>query len=272
MARKQVDLNGVVFVEQDVSLPFKFSEKVDYIIHAATPVTTNGEFDSTMNIIVNGTQNVLDYASRVGCKRILHISSGAIYGAQPESVYKISENESLKSSFYDVKNAYGTGKRISELLVFDWAKKENNHASVARCFAFSGKHLQLDGHLAIGNFVRDALSKKEIQVKGDGTTIRSYLDAHDLVEWLMTILLSADNGEIFNVGSDYEVSMKQLAELIAKLNGETKVNIQNQSSVSLSTNRYIPNVDKAKKMLHLEQKITLEQSLKKMLDFNKGSI
>lgn len=270
MARNPVAQEGIHFIQHDVTKPFNFDTKIDYMIHAATPVTADDNFEKNIDIIINGTKNALDFAKKINCSKFLLVSSGAVYGEQPEELAKIPETYIIKEAFFDFKSAYGTGKRISELLALDWARRTGKNLTIARCFAFSGRHLPLDQHFAIGNFVSDALTTKTINIKGDGSARRSYMDADDLVVWLMTILLHGESGEAYNVGSDNEISIKDLAQKIAEHVPGTKVHIQNGQNISSKRNKYIPSIEKAKTKLNLDIKINLDESIQKMIGFNRG--
>jgi nucleoside-diphosphate-sugar epimerase len=273
LARTKVELPGVQFIQQDVSTPFSFQEKIDYIIHAATPVANEeGQFDKIMNIIINGTQQTLNFAEKIHCAKFLLVSSGAVYGEQPQEMSNIPEEYVIKESFYDSKSAYSTGKRVSELMAMEWSKRTGAHLSIARCFAFSGRHLPIDQHLAIGNFVRDAIASGMINVKGDGTAIRSYMDADDLVVWLLKILLHGEKGQVYNVGSDEEITMKKLAEKIASKVSGSKVSIQNTQLSNSKRSKYVPSIEKAKKSLGLKIEVNLDESIQKMIDFNRGLV
>lgn len=268
LARNPIKQDGVDFIQQDVTLPFNFNLDVDYIIHAATPVVGHSsDSENIMNIIINGTKNALDFAERSNCKKVLLVSSGAVYGEQPQEIEAIPENYRIKENFFDIHAAYGSGKRISELLAFDWANRTGVQLSVARCFAFSGRYLPIDQHLAIGNFVRDALSGEAINIKSDGMAIRSYMDSRDLVDWLMTILLRSQKNDIFNVGSDEAITMKELALKVSSLSTKVPVNVL--GAPSFRRNRYVPSVEKAKKKLDLKINISLDESIKEMIAFNK---
>lgn len=271
LARTPVIQEGVHFIQHDVTQFFSFNESIDLIIHAATPVVSeDSHFEKTIDIIVNGTQQCLRFAELVNCKKFLLVSSGAVYGEQPEELKSIPEDYTAKDLFYNFKSGYTTGKRISELMALDWAKRTGQNLTIARCFAFSGKHLPLDQHLAIGNFVGEALRNKIINIKGDGRSIRSYMDADDLVLWLLTILLKGENGEAYNVGSDQEMTIKELAYKIAEKFPQTKVVIQNSESEKSRRSKYVPCIEKAKNQLNLKINVSLENSILKMIDFNRG--
>lgn len=266
MARKEVNLDGVIFIKQDITEDFHFNEKIDFIIHAATPVVNDQSTpDELLNIIVNGTQKITEFAIRSGCKRFLLVSSGGAYGEQPADMDKIPETHFDKVHIMDSKNPYGTGKRISELVVHNIFKNTDVEYVIARCFAFSGKNLALDQHFAIGNFVKDAVDNGKINVKGDGSAIRSYMDSDDLSVWILSMLVNGKTSEAYNLGSDEAISIDELAKKIAGMTDAT-VHIQNISEGSLKKNRYVPSIAKAQNELGLQLNIDLNHSLKKMIE------
>lgn len=75
-----------------------------------------------------------------------------------------------------------------------------------------GPHLPVDTHFAI----RDAIANKPIQIRGDGTPLRSYLYAVDLAIWLWTMLFIAPRDHAFNVGSEEEHAIGSIARLTAE--------------------------------------------------------
>jgi len=135
-------------------------------------------------------------------------------------------------------------------------------------FAFAGPHLPLDSNFAIGNFVRDVLAGGPIRIAGDGTPKRSYLYAADLAIWLWTILLRGEPARPYNVGSDEEVSIAELAEFVVR-NGAsgTPIEIAQSPKPGIPPLRYVPRVDRAREELGLKVKIPLDEAIRRMFDW-----
>jgi nucleoside-diphosphate-sugar epimerase len=209
------------------------------------------------SIIVDGTRHLLDFVARSGCKRLLFISSGAVYGSQPRTLSHIPESHPCAPL-----TAYGKGKLLAEQLCADAGERHGFIASIARCFAFVGPYLPLDIHFAIGNFIRDCLSHSPIVIHGDGTPLRSYLDSEDLVTWLFTILLQGEHGRPYNVGSEQALSILDLARLVKDCAGVTNEVIVRQPPVTGELpSLYVPSTARARHELGLVQTIGIEEAI-----------
>ena len=133
---------------------------------------------------------------------------------------------------------------------------------IARCFAFIGADLPIDAHFAVGNFIRDARSAREITVQGDGTSLRTYLDQHDLAHWLMTLLRHGQQGQTYNVGSNEVVSIAELAYLVRDVIAPNKpVRILGKAKIGTAGKRYIPDIRKIQKELGLSVSISLKEAI-----------
>ncbi|MBA3023940.1 MAG: NAD(P)-dependent oxidoreductase [Gammaproteobacteria bacterium] len=232
----------------------------DYLIHGATTSaseTFNGE-DSLrkFDTLVDGTRRVLDFAVQCEVERFLFLSSGVAYGTQPADMSHIPESYQGAPDTSDVDTSLGQAKRAAEYLSTYYAHKHGWNNTIARCFSFAGPFMPLDLHYAIGNFIHQALHEEEIMVKGDGTSLRSYLYLGDLVTWLLTLLLQGRNGQIYNVGSDQEISIGELARLVRDIVSSGKIvnilGLKNQNVGNPIRNRYVPDINKARKELGLD--------------------
>jgi len=213
---KSIDLTNINFFQADImkkeSLPII---KFDYIIHGATDSTygLNLQEIERSDQIVRGTRNILEWCKNIKIKRFLFISSGGVYGKITMPVDELY-NTKLKTT--EKHDTYSISKLFSEHLCMLYSNKYNFSYSVARCFSFSGVDLPLKSHFALGNFINNALSNKNILINGDGSPIRSYMDQRDLSHWIFKILFYGKNNNVYNVGSDKSISILDLAKLVAK--------------------------------------------------------
>jgi len=252
---------GVRFRQGDVRT-FAFGDKpYDAVIHAATEAVTTLSDDEMTSVIVDGTRHVIDFAKACGAQKLMLTSSGAVYGALTTQV---SEETACSPT-----TAYGKGKLLAETL----CRESGLHVLLPRCFAFVGPYLSRGIHFAIGNFIQNCLDGQPIVIKGDGSPMRSYLYADDLVEWLFAILERGESGRPYNVGSDEAVSIRDLALLVRdtlQSNNQTIKQSNNQTilpvqvlgqSVAGAANYYVPNVERARRELGLVVKVGLKEAI-----------
>ena len=236
---------------------FRFpAGEFDLAIHAATPASARmiaEEPEEMYDLIVSGTGRFLDFAERAGVRRLLFVSSGAVYGTQPPEVKRIPEEFPCAPV-----NAYGRGKLAAEQL----CTASPVPTLTARCFAFLGPGLPLDLHFAAGNFLRDALVGGPIRITGDGRPLRSYLYAADLALWLWTILLDGRPGVICNVGSPESVSIAELARLTAGcFDPVPAVEVLGVPDPAVPPPRYVPDTARAKAELGLVSHFPLREAI-----------
>jgi UDP-glucuronate decarboxylase len=244
----------------------------DFIIHAATDSTSGLSLEclDRSNQIVLGTRNVLDWIITNKSSRLLYISSGGIYGSNLVN-RSLDENQHADLSINSIEDTYSISKAFAEHLCFLYGEKHALNFSIARCFTFFGEDLPLNRHFAIGNFIRDAINKRPILIKGDGKTIRSYMDQYDLANWLIKILFHGEFGDIYNVGSDREISLFQLALLIQNIAGnKTGVVVQGKTIDGQSRNRnyYVPDTQKFQTSFGINTSYELEETIIRVLHFN----
>jgi len=239
-----------------------------HILHGATESTIGPSLPALQRYdeIVNGTRNILDYAVTNNIKRFLLTSSGGVYGPQPETLGEIPESYLGIPDPLDPMSSYSMAKRASEHLCCLYNDRYGVETVVARCFAFVGPDLPLKVHFAIGNFIHDALYNQQINIVGDGTPVRSYMNQTDLARWLLCILDKGVPGNAYNVGSDQAISISDLAHLVRDILSPNKsVVFKNATSTFKGRNVYIPDISAARNDLHLQITISLRESIEEFV-------
>ena len=242
---------GISFVAGDVR-DFAFpGGYFDAIIHAATSAVTTMSDDEMTSVILDGTKHVVEFAKVAGCRKVLFTSSGAVYGSR---ISPASEEDDSRPV-----TAYGKGKLEAEKILIE----SGLEAKIARCFAFVGPHLNRNIQYAIGNFIQNCLDGKPIVINGDGTPLRSYLYADDLVEWLFAILERGESGRPYNVGSDCAVSIRELAEAVRDaMRSKSEIVVKGKSVTGARPSVYAPSIDRARNELRLGVKVGLEDAIR----------
>lgn len=224
--------------------------KVDAIIHAAAVLDPSAAEDRILSAAIDGTRHVISLAKRVGCNKILFTSSGAVYGLRTSPS---SENDECRPS-----TPYGKGKMAAERLLVE----SGLDVKLARCFSFTGRYLDRKIYYAIGNFIQNCLDGNPIIINGDGTPLRSYLYADDLIEWLFAILDRGESGRPYNVGSDHAVSIRELAETVrVALGSNSEIIVKGNPEPSAKPSTYVPNISRAQGELGLKVSVALEQAI-----------
>jgi nucleoside-diphosphate-sugar epimerase len=245
------------------------SGQFSHIIHAATETshqTIGPLLKYSSNI--DGTRRVLDFACASGVRKILFTSSGAVYGKQPSEMTHIPEYYVGAPEATDPNTAYGQSKRASEFLCAAYADKYGLQTLIARCFAFIGPRLPLNSSFAAGNFIQDAMNGRPIQVSGDGTPYRSYLYAADLAIWLWTILFKGRSCRPYNVGSENDLTIAQLAQIVGStIAPNSPIQIATKQIPGQPVTRYVPRTQRAKMELGLQEFIELPDAIQRTVQW-----
>jgi dTDP-glucose 4,6-dehydratase len=251
---------------------FDFPEgEFTHLIHGATDASAHlNETDPLrmFDTVVRGTNRALDFAREKAVRRALFMSSGAVYGQQPWDLENVPETWAGGPNPLDSRAAYAEGKRAAEMLCAIYQKQFGLKISIARIFALLGPHLQLDIHFAAGNFIRDAIQGKPVIVNGNGLPCRSYLYASDLSVWLWHMLVRAEPGKPYNVGSDESISIGDLAERVARVIGSGKFQVLGAADSGWNPGRYVPNTDLIARDLGLRRTVSLDDALRRTARWN----
>ena len=235
------------------------------IIHAATPASASMNAADPMamlNVIMEGQGRVLFEAKRTS-NRVLFLSSGAVYGKQPLLQEQLPETWNGGPSLFEIHSAYHEGKRVAELMANIATDRNGISVTTARLFAFLSPYLPFGTHFAAGNFMKDALEKSEIEIKSGGGSIRSYQYASDLCSSLWALLARGDSGTAYNIGSDEEITILQLAHLVkSTVNVSASVVVRGVDTYENVT-RYVPSIQKITKELGVKNRVRIKEAIRR---------
>ncbi len=265
-------IKSIHFLKGDIRTFLAKGLSFTHVIHGAASFAGLIPEASTLDcldVIVEGTRHALQISLSSGAGRFLFLSSGAVYGPQPNDLERMPESYSGAPDPLSPATGYAQGKRIGEHLCAQFAQQSGFSIVAARGFAFVGPHLPLDAHFAVANFIRDGLKGGPIVVQSDGTSFRSYLYGSDMARCLWLLLFAGQSGCAYNVGSDEGIQLGDLARMVGRqLNAE--VQILGKAEPWKRPLRYVPSIAKIRQELGFEIKISLEESLRYTSNWHKS--
>ncbi|WP_024789495.1 UDP-glucuronic acid decarboxylase family protein [Lebetimonas sp. JH292] len=256
------------FIKNDIINPIDI--KVDEIYNLACPASPKQYFKYpiyTTKISVIGTLNLLELAYKYNAK-FLQASTSEIYG-DPE-VHPQTEEYFGNVNTIGPRACYDEGKRCAETLCSNFKREKNINVKIVRIFNTYGPHMRADDGRVISNFIVQALTNKDITIYGDGKQTRSFCYVDDLVNGLIKMMNSNENGPI-NIGNPEEYSIIEVAEKIINLtNPKSKIKFLNKMEDDPKVRK--PDIKKAKKLLNWQPKISFNEGLKKTIKYFKEQL
>ena len=193
----------------------------DIVVHLAAAVGVRLIVEKPLRSLttnIRGTEIVIEAAMHYG-RKLLLASTSEIYGKNPDVPLKETSDCVLGSPTVP-RWAYSTAKAVGEILAFTYHWERQLPAIVVRLFNTVGPRQSAAFGMVIPRLVRQALADEPLTVYGDGSQTRCFGHVYDVIDGLMRLLYHPGAvGEMFNIGSDEEVTILELTERIVKLTG-----------------------------------------------------
>lgn len=197
--------------------------EADQIFHLASAVGVNlimNEPVRTIETIVGGTSTVLQCAARYR-RRTMIFSSSEVYGKSTDAPFR-EDGDRLEGPTTRHRWAYATAKAMDEFLALAHWKQTRLPVVVVRLFNTAGPRQTGQYGMVIPSFVRAARAGEPLRVFGTGNQTRCFCHVADVIEALVSLMDSDKaTGEVFNIGSTEEVSIRTLAERVIALTGSS---------------------------------------------------
>ena len=221
--------NDLKYIVQDVCAPLVLTEKIDFIIHAASQASPKYYgIDPVGTISANtiGTANLLKVAVEKECEGFLFFSSGEVYGEARKEDMLTKENVYGYIDPLALRSCYAEGKRAGENMCVSWNQQYKVPVKIIRPFHTYGPGMRLDDGRVYADFISDVISGRNIIMKSDGSAIRSFCYLADAVVGFFTVLLKGKNAEAYNIGNEEEISIRDLAHMLVRMFPEKNLKIE----------------------------------------------
>ena len=226
--RNYADNEMFILHHQDVSNEIIIQEKIDFIIHAASPASPKYYAIDPVGVSlpnILGTKNILDLAIKNNIESLLYFSSGEVYGEVQDSI--ISENNYGYLDPLDLRSCYAESKRMAENLCVSYFHQHQVPIKIVRPFHTYGPGMKLDDGRVFADFVSNIVNNENIVLKSDGEAERVFCYLADATIGFFTILLHGTSGEAYNLANPKEkISIRKLAELLVTLFPDKKLTVK----------------------------------------------
>src|SRR5690606_28522081 len=256
------------FYHHDVTKFVNVPDKLDYILHFASPASPIDYFKIPIQTLIVGslgTHNLLGLA-RVKKARILIASTSEVYG--DPLVHPQNEDYYGNVNTIGPRGVYDEAKRFQESITMAYHTFHGVETRIVRIFNTYGPRMRLNDGRVIPAFIGQALRGEDLTVFGDGSQTRSFCYVDDQVEGIFRLLFS-DYVNPVNIGNPHEISIKDFAEEIIKLTGTHQKIIYKELPVDDPMQRQ-PDITLARKLLGWEPKVDREEGMKKTFAYFKS--
>jgi dTDP-glucose 4,6-dehydratase len=257
-------------VEQDVCLPVIVEGPVDLVLHFASPASPI-DFPAIPIEIVKvstlGTHNLLGLALAKGA-RFLLASTSEVYGDPLEHPQRESYHGNVNP--IGPRGCYDEGKRCAEAFTMAYHRAHGLETRIMRIFNTYGPRMRVDDGRVVPNYFSQALRGEPLTVYGDGSQTRSLCYVDDLVAGALAVLEGPDPLP-FNIGSQDEVTMLQLARIVKRVAGSAS-EIEFRPLPEDDPKQRRPDTSRAREVLGWAPATSLEDGLLRTLEYFRSAL
>jgi UDP-glucose 4-epimerase len=259
----------------DEPLVTEMVDLADVTVHLAAAVGVRLIVEQPVHTIetnVRGTEVVLRAASKKR-KRVLVASTSEVYGKSRSVPFSEDFDITLGSTSHS-RWAYACSKALDEWLALAYWREKRVPVVICRFFNTVGPGQTGRYGMVLPNFVRQALAGEPITVYGTGEQSRCFGHVRDTVEALIRLLEAPEiEGEVFNIGTDEEVTIRELAERVREATGSRSPIVRVPYDEAYAEGfedmlRRVPSVDKLEAAIGFRPRTPLERTIQDVIDYH----
>lgn len=221
--------DDLILFQQDLSVPFTMDIELNYIIHAASPASSQHfSVDPVGTLMTNttGTASLLDLAKDNPLEKFIFFSSGEVYGGLDDMPGCVDETYTGNVDCLDVRSCYAESKRMAENMCACWSHQHKVPTSIIRVGYTYGPGIPLTDDRVIADFVHKIINDQDLTLHSDGSAYRSFCYITDMIEAVFRVLLLGEDRQAYNASSDVQTSILELASLLTGLFPEKNLKVQ----------------------------------------------
>ena len=254
----------VTYISADLTKVWNFSYPGAHLLNLAADGSANSYgLPASLSFELINT-NLVNWAKLNAPRKIIHASSGACFGIKPIKTFKIANKLNLASS--ETKQRFIESRLFAEQSLQALRSDYGTPISICRLFSFVGIRLLAKRQYAISSFIESAVRERQIIVKGNPGTVRSFLDERDMSAWLWSALNTTPTTEILSIGSHRGVTLGEVANFIAAQT-DSRVIMQDPNAFG---DEYVADNFMTQEHLNVSESKLWEDSTLECIDFLRG--
>jgi UDP-glucose 4-epimerase len=273
---------GFLYAIEDIrnaAVMDRLVSECDVIYHLAAAVGVFSIVSSpidTIEINVGGTEVVLKTARRYR-RKVLIASTSEVYGKNEKVPFCEDDDRTLGPTTKS-RWSYAASKELDEFLALAYHKAANLPVVIFRLFNTVGARQRGHYGMVLPRFVRWALKGEPIQVYGDGQQQRCFCNVNDVIRAITGLSENPQAvGEVFNIGADHEISIRQLAERVRERAGSRSEIVMVPYDKAYEAGfedmrRRIPDVSKINRLTDWKPTSTLDETIDQIIGYQKSRL
>lgn len=246
---------------------------VDQVYHLAGSVGVRLVVEEPIAVIRNNideSEAVLEAAAAHGTS-VLIASSSEVYGKSTQVPFK-ETHDIITGPTTSPRWCYALSKAIDEHLALAFHRKRGLRVVIARFFNAIGPRQVGQYGMVVPRFVQWAVAGEDLEIHNDGRQTRTFCDVRDTARACVSLLDNpAHHGQVFNIGSDREMSIDELADRVIELAGSKAGKryvpyAQTYDRDFEDTLRRVPDISKLDRAIGFEPRYSLDDTLRELID------
>lgn len=265
------------FLEYDVINPLPENIKAGAVFHLASPASPNHHSKisyhslpvETMLVNTQGTYELLKFCQKNNAL-FLFASTSEVYGNPKEHPQKETYNGNVSTT--GPRSVYDEAKRFGETITAHFYRNNLVDARIIRIFNTYGPRMLKEDMRMMVSFIIQAVKNEPITIFGNGKQTRSLCYVDDTVDGIIKLMFTKNTkGKIVNVGSSDEHTVLEYAEIVKKITDSKSEIVFNEELPKDDPLQRRADTTVAKQLLSWEPKVTLEEGIKKTINFLNNS-